>query len=269
MVNSRKGTKKAEARTHDAERRLHFLESPWPEADGIACDHDRRYTMETDEDGILHYTCQICRAEDAERQRDEARAACAVRQRHLLQYADPKGLNGEAEQYSFEEATADDAGQSLLDKLTEAEADSLHLRVILAVIHRDGGQHTEAVGIAQSVKDAREAWAYLRQHHDDCHQPAASYQLLLDRLAGTPTNHGNCPVAAQLDTLEAENERLRGIVLHAYRLMGPRAHHLGCKCCGRDSPDDWTCAQLTQAIREVAEAAASPTATPGLVKDCP
>lgn len=37
-------------------------------------------------------------------------------------------------------------------------------------------------------------------------------QLLLCRLKGEPTNHGDCPVAARLDQLEAELERLAEVV---------------------------------------------------------
>ena len=50
--------------------------------------------------------------------------------------------------------------------------------------------------------------SYLREHHVDCHQAAGNYELLLCRLRGEPTNHGDCAVAARLDDLEAENERL-------------------------------------------------------------
>ena len=46
-------------------------------------------------------------------------------------------------------------------------------------------------------------------------QPAANYALLLDKLAGVPTNHGDCPVAVQLDAqikqiadLTAERDKL-------------------------------------------------------------
>ena len=61
--------------------------------------------------------------------------------------------------------------------------------------------------------------AYLREHHDDCHQPAANYELLLDRLKGVPTNHGDCPVAAKLDALEAENERERDEAMAACAMI--------------------------------------------------
>ncbi|HUT57038.1 MAG TPA: hypothetical protein VNA25_04075 [Phycisphaerae bacterium] len=45
---------------------------------------------------------------------------------------------------------------------------------------------------------------YLREHHDDCHQPAANYELLLSRLDGEPTDHGDCRVAAHIEKLEGQ-----------------------------------------------------------------
>jgi hypothetical protein len=36
------------------------------------------------------------------------------------------------------------------------------LRNLLAIIHRDGGHHTDAVGVEQSVADAHQVWAELR-----------------------------------------------------------------------------------------------------------
>lgn len=40
-----------------------------------------------------------------------------------------------------------------------------------------------------------------------CHQPAVNYELLLEKLKGVPTNHGDCPVAAKLDELEGKDKR--------------------------------------------------------------
>jgi len=54
--------------------------------------------------------------------------------------------------------------------------------------------------------DAAELLEYLQDHHDDCHQPAANYELLLARLDGEPTNHGHCRVAAELDRLQGERD---------------------------------------------------------------
>ena len=53
----------------------------------------------------------------------------------------------------------------------------------------------------QACAELADLLEYLSEHHDECHQPAANYQLLLDRLAGVPTNHGDCPVAKKLDEL--------------------------------------------------------------------
>ena len=72
---------------------------------------------------------------------------------------------------------------------------------------------------------------YLREHHDECHQPAANYELVLARLAGTPTNHGNCPVAATLDEYEAEIERLR--LLEAAVGDNLLARRVACECSAR------------------------------------
>ena len=45
----------------------------------------------------------------------------------------------------------------------ETEQDKIlhNLRNLLAVIHRDGGHHTQAVGLEQSVRDAHEVWGKL------------------------------------------------------------------------------------------------------------
>jgi hypothetical protein len=40
---------------------------------------------------------------------------------------------------------------------------SYHLHNLLAIIHRDGGQHTQEVGVEQSVKDAHQVWAGLQK----------------------------------------------------------------------------------------------------------
>jgi len=41
-----------------------------------------------------------------------------------------------------------------------------HLKNLLAVIHRDGGHHTQRVGLDKSVKDAREVWSDLMKSVD-------------------------------------------------------------------------------------------------------
>ena len=61
----------------------------------------------------------------------------------------------------------------------------------------------EAAELRRLLADAQQELIYLRAHHDECHEPAARYDLLLDRLAGVATNHGDCPIAAWLDELEA------------------------------------------------------------------
>ena len=91
--------------------------------------------------------------------------------------------------------------------------------------------------------------AYLREHHDDCHQPAANYELLLCRLAGEPTNHGNCKVAAELDRLEAENKRLVEIV----EKLRNQANYVG-------HVRDWP--EVMELVRMCCEAALATGATP-------
>ena len=46
---------------------------------------------------------------------------------------------------------------------TEIERLREYLEDLLARIHRDGGHHTTAVGLEQSVKDAHEKWARLQE----------------------------------------------------------------------------------------------------------
>jgi alkanesulfonate monooxygenase SsuD/methylene tetrahydromethanopterin reductase-like flavin-dependent oxidoreductase (luciferase family) len=45
-----------------------------------------------------------------------------------------------------------------LECFTDEADDSTHLRNLLAIIHGDGGHHTEAVGTAQSCRDAAAKW---------------------------------------------------------------------------------------------------------------
>jgi hypothetical protein len=65
---------------------------------------------------------------------------------------------------------------------------------------------------SNSRAEAADIIEYLTEHHDDCHQPAANYQLLLDKLAGEPTNHGDCVVAAKLDEQAQEIERMAAAI---------------------------------------------------------
>lgn len=62
---------------------------------------------------------------------------------------------------------------------------------------------------SNSRAEAADIIEYLTEHHDDCHQPAANYQLLLDKLSGVPTNRGDCVVAAKLDEQAKEIMGLR------------------------------------------------------------
>jgi hypothetical protein len=47
-------------------------------------------------------------------------------------------------------------------------------------------------------RDRQQLLQYLQEHHDETHQPAADYWLLLDFLNGENTEHGDCPVYAEI-----------------------------------------------------------------------
>lgn len=59
------------------------------------------------------------------------------------------------------------------------------------------------------IEGLKADWKEISDQNDNCHQPAANYELLLDKLKGVPTNHGDCPVAKKLDAQDAEIARLR------------------------------------------------------------
>ena len=56
------------------------------------------------------------------------------------------------------------------------------------------------------ISELRQAWEVVSEQNDENHQPAANYELLLARLAGKPTNHGDEPVAAYIDKIERERD---------------------------------------------------------------
>lgn len=58
-----------------------------------------------------------------------------------------------------------------------------------------------------TLDEAIDLIKYLDEHHDECHTPAARYELLLDYLKGNPVEPGNCPVIAELIRLKQEKRK--------------------------------------------------------------
>jgi len=148
------------------------------------------------------------RSDEAERERDEA---LRLRDFDTSTIPLPKGL-------MLEYGRLDALWQKLVKELDEAMA---------ALTFREQCEEQELAGMAARLDgaprqaDNPEPWllgwdsqdkelavlnelTYLREHHDECHQPAGNYALLLDRLKGVKTNHGDCLIAAKMDELEAE-----------------------------------------------------------------
>ena len=104
------------------------------------------------------------------------------------------------------ERDASEAKFKGLEELVKRQRPALNN--LLAIIHRDGGHHTEAVGIEQSVKDAHERWAGLQAlreaalgvgHKGDC--PAIE-RLQSDRVTMAASGPCNCwlgPLKEALD----------------------------------------------------------------------
>jgi len=53
------------------------------------------------------------------------------------------------------------------------------LRNLLAILHSDGGHHTQEVGITQSVQDAHQVWARLLTQRDTAHQEIARLRVAI------------------------------------------------------------------------------------------
>jgi len=56
------------------------------------------------------------------------------------------------------------------------------------------------------LTQAKADWKEICSQNDECHRPAGQYELLLARIDGEPTNHGDCRVAAELDRLQGERD---------------------------------------------------------------
>jgi len=94
---------------------------------------------------------------------------------------------------------------------TDMHTERYVLGEILAVIHGDGGHHTEAVGIPQSVADAHAVWAALVAERDKAVAEASRLNAQLEII--TAENHSRARREARSledwANLRAEAERMR------------------------------------------------------------
>ena len=147
--------------------------------------------------------------------REAAEAACAAMAEQVRKWNESvETVIGRQPDTGIEISTL---GRPLLDELARLRRyrlpDDEETSGVKAFIADLRGLASPEAGVIESL--TKQAYAeladlleYLSEHHDECHQPAANYQLLLDRLAGVPTNHGDCPVAKRLDELA----KLRGVL---------------------------------------------------------
>ncbi len=82
-----------------------------------------------------------------------------------------------------------EVAQNWIDHAEKAEAerdkfrtDLQNLKGILAVIHRDGGQYTEKVGIEQSVEEGHKVWADLQLKADTVDEISAKVRVLVEKI---------------------------------------------------------------------------------------
>ena len=92
--------------------------------------------------------------------------------------------------------------------LTRKRDEARHwLGELLAIIHRDGGHHTEAVGISQSVADAHAVWAALMAERDAAQERDRLAKMITSRIQAE-RDAARAEVArlnAQLESITAEN----------------------------------------------------------------
>jgi len=147
----------------------------------------------------------------AEKQaREAAEAACAAMAEQVRKWNESvETVIGRQPDTGIEISTL---GRPLLDELARLRRyrlpDDEETSGVKAFIADLRGLANPEAGVIESLTkqacaELADLLEYLSEHHDECHQPAANYQLLLDRLAGVPTNHGDCLVAKKLDELAA------------------------------------------------------------------
>jgi len=93
----------------------------------------------------------------------------------------------------------------LEDRVVEQADSSRRLLLnLLAVIHRDGGQHTDSVGVSRSAADAHEAWAALMVMRDEC--PRCGGLMSHDEAEAGECAHPDCKWRSRLAGRVAELE---------------------------------------------------------------
>ncbi len=90
------------------------------------------------------------------------------------------------------------------EKLIAVERERDELRAAICTPEVYAGVVTRE--LERERDELQRAWQIVAVEYDANHQPAANYELLLARLAGEPTNHGNEPVAAYIDRIERERD---------------------------------------------------------------
>ena len=79
---------------------------------------------------------------------------------------------------------------------------------LLALIHRDGGQHTVEVGMSQSHKDAKKKWGELRARVEELERLERKVDDQRQRIVCLKEAAGRWKMCAE----EAKQRRLRGVV---------------------------------------------------------
>lgn len=98
-----------------------------------------------------------------------------------------------------------------LECFTDEANDGSHLRNLLAIIHRDGGHHTEAVGIAQSCRDAATKWYRLDNDAENMAIAKAVPRLMDETMAAVYREERDA-LRAELQKEQLRNAPLRQLV---------------------------------------------------------
>lgn len=98
-----------------------------------------------------------------------------------------------------------------LECFTDDSNDSGHLRNLLAIIHGDGGHHTEAVGIAQSCRDAAAKWYKLDNDAENI-AIAKTIPRLMDETMAAMYREERDALRAELQKEQLRNAPLRRLV---------------------------------------------------------